>query len=331
MSQLTYCGSVMLTLTLMSIMGIDVADISQWLDYDQFFRWHMCQQQQLLSSPLKNLTETPHSMPGPPLQLATTSTLWSKTPISSSFIPVYKCKHVAKIIATPNVIATPDIIELSSDNSEHGSLPPVKCLKAKHIPAGIHVRLEEIPGAAGWNEGDSNQDNGNRDLEENDSSDFEDATHSASVAITQQFTACHLIDIMDISKVFTVSWDIKNPDAYCLDLINHPIFSKPEHQDKSIANIIHKHIQDSFGGGSGGSKRLDKASKVKPLSNIPCAYVDLCCQEVHHCSEIDLSLLNVEQYKPEIKDLDRIFDAPNNESTFITFFLCNYLENYHIG
>ncbi|KAJ7187531.1 hypothetical protein B0H12DRAFT_1040311, partial [Mycena haematopus] len=99
--------------------------------------------------------------------------------------------------------------------------------------------------------------------------------------------------------------------AYRLDLEDDPReWLDQKNQPLSMAAIIKSQDQDSWGGGSAGSTKEAKATKVLALDNVLCQVAKHECQGVYLCDQFDDSLLDGhERYEPNHDDMLELFKA----------------------
>jgi hypothetical protein len=68
--------------------------------------------------------------------------------------------------------------------------------------------------------------------------------------------------------------------------------------------------QDAWGGGSAGSTKIKKATKVIAPDGVLCQVANHDCQGVYMCDKLDSSLLDDhERYEPDEDDMRELFEA----------------------
>ncbi|KAJ7491316.1 hypothetical protein B0H11DRAFT_1911939 [Mycena galericulata] len=249
----------------------------QWLDINKFMRWLGLQAQK---SPARPVAPRPtvNSHPVPHLH---NSQLPPSSPIPGTSSPL-----VTTTKSTREPQSSSPIHVADSDDEDLITAP---LLPPRRLRLRLHRRLNPQRQTSQQD----NSEGGGRMLE-----------------ITKQF---RVQEIRDINKLPSC-WSIPRPDegesfAYRLNFTQDSReWLDSKNESLSMAAIIKSEDQDSWGGGSAGSKK--KATKVTALDGALCQVASHICQGVFVCSELDTSLLDGhERYEPDDEQMRELFDA----------------------
>ncbi|KAF7800308.1 hypothetical protein EIP86_011557 [Pleurotus ostreatoroseus] len=131
---------------------------------------------------------------------------------------------------------------------------------------------------------------------------------TATIQITRFRKVSQIIPLDEIPWCFSVPRSDGESFAYLLDLTHKPIDGEWK-DDRgnllSIAAMIKKNNQDSWGGGTAGSNA--QLVKVYALDNAQCRYAEHVCQGCFICDRADPQLINSERYEPDEEESADIY------------------------